>query len=107
MTQFAIDIIREVAAKHGVPVGVVRSRKYPVVLNRVRREIYVRLREERKMSNQEIGIMMGNRHGGSVSHAVYRNRGKVYDTPFEIRFWNSDRAIRAYLKRRARQQGKN
>jgi chromosomal replication initiation ATPase DnaA len=65
----AIEIIAEVASKYGVTVEQIRGRHKPRLpqLRRARQEAVQRLRAERSLSNNQIGIVLGWRDPSTIS----------------------------------------
>lgn len=70
----AMSIIREVSDQYGVSVETMRGKKHARLLFDARRDIYRRLREERSLSFNQIGIIMGGRDHTSIIHALNRER---------------------------------
>lgn len=66
----AIGIIREVAARYGVSPDVLRGKTLTYQLLHARREVYRRLRDERKMSYSRIGRIMGGRDHSTILGAL-------------------------------------
>jgi chromosomal replication initiation ATPase DnaA len=80
MTAIA-DIIREVAAAHGVSPDTLRSREQPYRLSKARRTAYRRLRDERKLSYTRIAALMGGRDRTAIIHALRESSPRAATVP--------------------------
>ena len=73
----AIEILREIAAEHSVTLSELRSRKRLNGLTAIRRIAAKRLRTERKLSLNQIGLLLGGRNHSCIYRMIddaYRER---------------------------------
>ena len=70
----AIDIIRAEARSANVTPDVLRSKEFPQRLFSARVTVYRLLREERKLSLPQIGMLMGGRDHSTIFYALTPRR---------------------------------
>jgi hypothetical protein len=70
----AMTIIGEVAAKYGITSELLRSKVHPIGLREARFATYRRLRDERMLSLNQIGRLMGGRDHTTIIHGLRDDR---------------------------------
>lgn len=97
-------ILNEVAAKHGISVGEIKSQSRRQKYSRPRQEAYFRLRTETSLSYPNIGKMIGGRDHTTVMYGVDQHM-KTEGIDRE-EFGDRVSSLRKYPDRSIRQQAK-